>query len=164
MPKSLQILLARKESISLCLGTVDDRPVAGLKNKLCFAPSFTKTQPYFRKCARSSSRFMYLYRNTERFPNHRSPEGFCEHAICFYDKRRGFFQVFFYFAKGDPLCIGAWHFLNPANISMRAPLIDRSKLSLCFFHTSSIPQHLFLLNRKPRPRFESGRAVSNLNT
>jgi len=58
IPKSLQIFLAKKELISVCRGTVENRWVVGLKNKLCFAPSFAKTQPCFSRYAIRTRRFI----------------------------------------------------------------------------------------------------------
>ncbi len=44
-PRSLQILLARTSTISLCLGTADLLFNDGLYHQECFAPSLTNSQP-----------------------------------------------------------------------------------------------------------------------
>ena len=48
IPKSLQILLAKKLFTSLCLGTVEVFLNAGLKNTEWLAPSLIKIHPFLR--------------------------------------------------------------------------------------------------------------------
>jgi len=47
--KSLQIFIANKSFISLCLGIVVFLPVSKFLKTLCFDPSLCSSQPYFFK-------------------------------------------------------------------------------------------------------------------
>lgn len=138
MPKSLQIFRARKESISLCRGTVEKRPAAGLKNKLCFAPSLMKTQPCFRRYAKRSGRFIWLRRDAKRLTNYRSFESFGSHSIRFNDECGCFFQILFCFTKNSSLRVCTRNLLNPADVSPPALLIHRSELSLFLQHSTKL--------------------------
>lgn len=57
-PRSLQILLARLSSISLCLGTAERVFLLRLCHQECLRPSRSNSQPCLRRCRRSSSLFI----------------------------------------------------------------------------------------------------------
>jgi len=60
MPRSLQILLARKSLISVCLGTEDRLFKFRFHHHECLPPSLRGWHPYFVRCARSSFLFIRI--------------------------------------------------------------------------------------------------------
>lgn len=77
IPRSLQIFLAKKSSISVCLGTAERLLSVGLRHHECRDPSRTNSQPWERRYVRSSLLFIersFLLENRSR-PTPKHPAG-----------------------------------------------------------------------------------------
>jgi hypothetical protein len=66
IPRSRQIFFAKKLSISVWRGTVEDFLTRGLKKTLCLAPSLIKTHPFLRRCLIKS--FLLILRKLKVAP------------------------------------------------------------------------------------------------